>query len=35
MDLLIVMVLAKRRIILVGDHRQLPHMVDEKVIRAK
>jgi len=33
MDLLIVMVLAKRRIILVGDHRQLPHMVDEKVIR--
>lgn len=33
MDLLIVMVLAKRRIILVGDHRQLPHMVDEDVIK--
>ena len=33
MDLLIAMVLAKRRIILVGDHRQLPHMVDEDVIK--
>jgi superfamily I DNA and/or RNA helicase len=33
MDLLIVMVLAKRRIILVGDHRQLPHIVDENVIK--
>jgi superfamily I DNA and/or RNA helicase len=33
MDLLIAMVLAKRRIILVGDHRQLPHMVDEEVIK--
>ena len=33
MDLLITMVLAKRRIILVGDHRQLPHMVDEDVIK--
>jgi len=34
MDLLIAMVLAKRRIILVGDHRQLPHMVDEDVIKS-
>ena len=33
MDLLIAMVLAKSRIILVGDHRQLPHMVDEDVIK--
>lgn len=33
MDLLIVMVQAKRRIILVGDHRQLPHIVDENVIK--
>jgi len=33
MDLLIAMVLAKRRIILVGDHRQLPHMVDEDIIK--
>ncbi|MCT7518910.1 AAA domain-containing protein [Aliarcobacter cryaerophilus] len=33
MDLLVAMVLAKRRIILVGDHRQLPHMVDEEVIK--
>jgi superfamily I DNA and/or RNA helicase len=33
MDLLIAMVLAKRRIILVGDHRQLPHMVNEDVIK--
>jgi len=33
MDLLVAMVLAKRRIILVGDHRQLPHMVDEDVIK--
>jgi len=34
MDLLVAMVLAKRRIILVGDHRQLPHMVDEEVIKS-
>ena len=32
MDLLIPMVKAKKRIILVGDHRQLPHMVDEEVV---
>ena len=32
MDLLIPMVKAKKRIILVGDHRQLPHMVNEEVI---
>lgn len=30
-DLLIPMALAKRRIVLVGDHRQLPHMIDELV----
>lgn len=29
MDLLIVMVQAKEKIILVGDHRQLPHIYDE------
>jgi len=34
MDLLVAMVLAKRRIILVGDHRQLPHMVDEDIIKS-
>lgn len=34
MDLLIAIVQAKRRIILVGDHRQLPHMVDEAVIES-
>jgi superfamily I DNA and/or RNA helicase len=33
MDLLVAMVLAKRRIILVGDHRQLPHMVDDEIIK--
>lgn len=33
MDLLIVMVLAKRRIILVGDHRQLPHMIDDDIVQ--
>lgn len=31
-DLLIPLVQAKRRIILVGDHRQLPHMYDDEVI---
>lgn len=31
-DLMIPMVQAENRIILVGDHRQLPHMVDETVI---
>ncbi len=30
-DLMIPMSLARRRIILVGDHRQLPHMIDELV----
>lgn len=34
MDLLIAMVLAKKRIILVGDHRQLPHMVDEDIVKS-
>jgi len=34
MDLLIALVQAKRRIILVGDHRQLPHMVDDEVIES-
>lgn len=33
MDLLIVMSQAKKRIILVGDDRQLPHLVDETVIK--
>jgi len=33
MDLLVAMVLAKNRIILVGDHRQLPHMVDDEIIK--
>lgn len=32
-DLLIPMVKARERIILVGDQRQLPHMVDEQIIR--
>lgn len=31
-DLMIPMVQAKDRIILVGDHRQLPHMVDEALL---
>lgn len=31
-DLLIPMVQAEKRIILVGDHRQLPHMIDETII---
>ena len=33
MDLLIVMSQAKKRIILVGDDRQLPHLVDETIIK--
>jgi hypothetical protein len=33
-DLLIPMSQAKKRIILVGDHRQLPHIIDEEVARA-
>ena len=33
-DLLIPMVQAKKRIILVGDHRQLPHIIDEEIIKA-
>lgn len=32
-DLMIPMVQAKNRIILVGDHRQLPHMVDESLLK--
>lgn len=31
-DLMIPMVQAKDRIILVGDHRQLPHMIDESLL---
>lgn len=33
-DLLIPMCQAEKRIILVGDHRQLPHIIDEDVIKA-
>jgi len=33
-DLLIPMAQAEKRIILVGDHRQLPHMIDDEVARA-
>ncbi|MCI5786123.1 MAG: AAA domain-containing protein [Helicobacter trogontum] len=32
LDLFLVLVLAKHRIILVGDHRQLPHRVNEEVL---
>ena len=32
-DLIIPMVKARRRIILVGDHRQLPHIVEDEYIR--
>lgn len=31
LDLMIPMAMAKRRLILVGDHRQLPHMLDDKI----
>lgn len=34
LDLFIPMSRAKDRIILVGDHRQLPHIVDEKIVRS-
>lgn len=33
LDLLIPMSQARRRLILVGDHRQLPHMVDEQILQ--
>ena len=33
-DLLIPMSHAEKRIILVGDHRQLPHLIDEEIARA-
>lgn len=33
LDLLIPMAQARRRIILVGDHRQLPHMIDAEIER--
>jgi superfamily I DNA and/or RNA helicase len=33
-DLLIPMAQAEKRIILVGDHRQLPHIIDEEVAKA-
>ncbi len=33
-DLLIPMAQAEKRIILIGDHRQLPHLIDEEVARA-
>lgn len=31
LDLMIPMAMAKRRLVLVGDHRQLPHMLDDKI----
>ena len=31
LDLMIPMAMAKRRLVLVGDHRQLPHMLDDQV----
>ena len=34
MDLLIPMVQGEKRIILVGDHRQLPHIIDEDIARS-
>lgn len=34
LDLLGVMVLAKQKMILVGDHRQLPHMIDDKIVKS-
>ena len=34
MDLLIPMVQGEKRIILVGDHRQLPHIIDENIANA-
>ncbi|MFB9443458.1 DEAD/DEAH box helicase [Dactylosporangium vinaceum] len=33
LDLMIPMALARRRIILVGDHRQLPHVLEQKIER--
>ena len=33
-DLLIPMAQAEKRIILVGDHRQLPHIIDEEIAKA-
>ena len=33
MDLLIPMAQARQRIILVGDHKQLPHIIDEEIAR--
>jgi hypothetical protein len=33
LDLLIPMSLAENRIILVGDHRQLPHMIEEEILK--
>lgn len=34
LDLFIPMSIAKDRIILVGDHRQLPHIIDENIVKA-
>lgn len=33
LDLFLVLVLAKQRIILVGDHRQLPHRLEDKIVK--
>lgn len=32
MDLFLVLMLSKNRMILVGDHRQLPHMVEDEIV---
>lgn len=34
LDLIVVMVLAKQKMILVGDHRQLPHMINEEIVNS-
>ena len=33
LDLLAVMVIAKKKLILVGDHRQLPHMINDEIAK--
>ena len=33
LDLLAVMILAKKKLIIVGDHRQLPHMINDEIAK--